>query len=44
MGLREKPIVFILGSTASGKTKLGVSLALKLGQAEIVSADSIQVC
>ena len=38
---REKVIV-VAGPTASGKTSLGVDLALALG-AEIVSADSMQV-
>ncbi|MDR3085082.1 MAG: tRNA (adenosine(37)-N6)-dimethylallyltransferase MiaA [Christensenellaceae bacterium] len=37
-----KRIVFVLGPTATGKTALGVELALRLG-GEIVSADSMQV-
>ena len=39
----EKPKVVVLaGPTASGKTSLGVGLALALG-GEVVSADSMQV-
>ena len=37
-------VIFIFGSTATGKTKLSVELAKRLGNAEIVSADSIQAC
>ncbi|MDR2515582.1 MAG: tRNA (adenosine(37)-N6)-dimethylallyltransferase MiaA [Christensenellaceae bacterium] len=37
-----KKILFVLGPTATGKTALGVELALRLG-GEIVSADSMQV-
>lgn len=36
-------IVTILGPTASGKTTLAAHLAVKLGNAEIISADSRQV-
>lgn len=36
-------IVSIVGPTASGKTGLGVSLALRLGEAEIVNCDSVQI-
>ena len=36
-------IVTILGPTASGKTNLAAHLAVKLGNAEIISADSRQV-
>ena len=35
-------ILVIVGPTASGKTALGVELALELG-GEVVSADSMQV-
>ncbi len=38
----KKPLIAILGPTASGKTRLGVALARHLG-GEIVSADSRQV-
>lgn len=37
------PIFSIVGPTASGKTELGVALALKLGKAEIVNCDSVQI-
>lgn len=37
------PMVIVLGSTGTGKTKLGVELAQKFGT-EIISADSMQVC
>ena len=36
-------IVTILGPTATGKTRLAAELAARLGQAEILSADSRQV-
>lgn len=36
------PIVAIVGPTASGKSELGISLALRLG-GEIVNCDSVQV-
>lgn len=36
-------IITILGSTASGKTSLATRLALMMGNAEIISADSRQV-
>lgn len=36
-------IITILGPTASGKTSLGTRLALMMGNAEIISADSRQV-
>ncbi|MBP3706761.1 MAG: tRNA (adenosine(37)-N6)-dimethylallyltransferase MiaA, partial [Clostridia bacterium] len=35
-------IIYVVGPTASGKTGLGIDLALKLG-GEIVSADSMQI-
>lgn len=37
------PLVAIIGTTASGKSDLGIELARRLGAAEIVSADSRQV-
>lgn len=40
--LKKKPLITILGPTASGKTSLAVALAAKL-KGEIVSADSRQV-
>ncbi|MES2418641.1 MAG: tRNA (adenosine(37)-N6)-dimethylallyltransferase MiaA [Bacteroidota bacterium] len=40
--MTEKPLLIILGATASGKTKLAVQLAKTLN-AEIISADSRQV-
>ncbi|KAM3960750.1 tRNA dimethylallyltransferase [Aphomia sociella] len=36
------PMVIILGATGTGKTKLGVEIAQKLGT-EIISADSMQI-
>jgi tRNA dimethylallyltransferase len=36
-------IYSIVGPTASGKTDLGVALALRLGNAEIVNCDSVQI-
>lgn len=36
-------LITILGPTASGKTRLAAHLALRLGDAEIISADSRQV-
>jgi tRNA dimethylallyltransferase len=38
----EKPIYAIVGSTASGKTALGVELALRVG-GEIINCDSVQI-
>lgn len=38
----NNPLIVLLGATASGKTKLAVSLAAKL-DAEIISADSRQI-
>lgn len=38
-----RPVVAIFGPTAAGKTAVAVELALLLGDAEIVSADSMQV-
>lgn len=39
----KKPIYSIAGPTASGKTELGVALALHLGNAEIINCDSVQI-
>ena len=39
----KKPIYSIVGPTASGKTELGVALALRLGNAEIINCDSVQI-
>lgn len=36
-------IYSIVGPTASGKTELGVWLALRLGNAEIINCDSVQI-
>lgn len=38
----EKPIYSIVGPTASGKTALGVELALRVG-GEVVNCDSVQI-
>uniref|UniRef100_A0A1B0FV03 Uncharacterized protein n=1 Tax=Lutzomyia longipalpis TaxID=7200 RepID=A0A1B0FV03_LUTLO len=40
--LKKVPLVVILGSTGTGKTKLSLELAKKFG-GEIISADSMQV-
>ncbi|WMJ84303.1 tRNA (adenosine(37)-N6)-dimethylallyltransferase MiaA [Oscillospiraceae bacterium LTW-04] len=40
--LNKIPIVAVVGPTASGKTKLGVDIALKFN-GEVVSADSMQI-
>ncbi|KAH8406960.1 hypothetical protein KR222_001727, partial [Zaprionus bogoriensis] len=40
--LRKVPLIVILGSTGTGKTKLSLELAERLG-GEIISADSMQV-
>jgi tRNA dimethylallyltransferase len=37
------PIISISGPTASGKTGLGVALALHLGNAEVINCDSVQI-
>ena len=37
-----RPLVVILGSTGTGKTKLSIELAKKFG-GEIINADSMQV-
>src|SRR5215204_1944688 len=39
----HKPIYSIVGPTASGKTEIGVALALRLGNAEIINCDSVQI-
>jgi tRNA dimethylallyltransferase len=39
----EKPIYSIVGPTASGKTEIGVALALRLGNGEIINCDSVQI-
>ncbi|MBK7705205.1 MAG: tRNA (adenosine(37)-N6)-dimethylallyltransferase MiaA [Acidobacteria bacterium] len=38
-----KTIFSIAGPTASGKTELGVALALRLGNGEVVNCDSVQI-
>ncbi len=38
----DKPIIAIAGPTASGKSDLGISLALRLG-GEVINCDSVQV-
>ena len=42
MSMNNRTVIVITGPTASGKTSLGVSLALALGT-EVVSADSMQL-
>ncbi|XP_043498979.1 tRNA dimethylallyltransferase [Polistes fuscatus] len=42
MKMSRVPLLVILGSTGSGKSKLGIELARKFG-GEIISADSMQV-
>ena len=39
----KKPIYSIVGPTASGKTEIGVALALLLGNGEIINCDSVQI-
>ncbi|MDQ3634255.1 MAG: tRNA (adenosine(37)-N6)-dimethylallyltransferase MiaA [Acidobacteriota bacterium] len=39
----NNPIYAIAGPTASGKTELGVELALRLGNGEIINCDSVQI-
>ena len=39
----NKRIYSIVGPTASGKTEIGVALALKIGNAEIINCDSVQI-
>lgn len=38
-----KPIYAIVGPTASGKTEIGVALALRLGNGEVINCDSVQI-
>ena len=40
---KKNPIFAIVGPTASGKTELGVELALKLGSGEVINCDSVQI-
>lgn len=40
--LQQQPIIAVVGPTASGKTALGVAVALRFG-GEIVNCDSVQV-
>ena len=42
LNISEKPIYAIAGPTASGKTLLGVELALKIG-GEVINYDSVQI-
>jgi tRNA dimethylallyltransferase len=39
----KKPIFSIVGPTASGKTEIGVALALYIGNGEIINCDSVQI-
>lgn len=39
----KNPIYSIVGPTASGKTEIGVALALFLGNGEIINCDSVQI-
>ena len=39
----EKTIYAVVGPTASGKTEIGVALARRLGNAEIINCDSVQI-
>ena len=41
--LRPSPVLAVVGPTATGKTALAVRLALRLGRAELVNANSRQV-
>lgn len=40
---KDDLILFVIGSTASGKTKLSLELARLLGNVEIINADSMQL-
>jgi len=42
MTLNQKPVICVVGPTASGKSELGIELALRL-QGEIINCDSVQV-
>ncbi len=39
----QNRIISIVGPTASGKTEIGVEIALRLGNAEIINCDSVQI-
>ena len=39
---QKQPVIAIVGPTASGKTELGVALALEIG-GEIINCDSVQI-
>ncbi len=39
----KNKIFAIVGPTASGKTEIGVELALKIGNGEIINCDSVQI-
>ncbi|MDQ4122908.1 MAG: tRNA (adenosine(37)-N6)-dimethylallyltransferase MiaA [Acidobacteriota bacterium] len=39
---QKQPVIAIVGPTASGKTEIGVALALKIG-GEIINCDSVQI-
>jgi tRNA dimethylallyltransferase len=39
----NNPIYAIVGPTASGKTEIGVELALRLGNGEVINCDSVQI-
>lgn len=39
----KRPIYAIVGPTASGKTGLGVALASRIGNGEIINCDSVQI-
>ncbi|MEZ5429328.1 MAG: tRNA (adenosine(37)-N6)-dimethylallyltransferase MiaA [Pyrinomonadaceae bacterium] len=42
--MADKPSIFaIAGPTASGKTEIGVELALGLGNGEVINCDSVQI-
>jgi len=41
--MKNLSIYSIVGPTASGKTEIGVALALHLGNAEIINCDSVQI-
>lgn len=43
MAIQQKIIYSIVGPTASGKTEIGVALALHLRNAEIINCDSVQI-
>ncbi len=43
MTISKKKIFFIVGPTSSGKTALSIELAKKIGNTEIISADSRQI-